>query len=343
MQLGLDIPNVHHGLGLDQYGDGEPFNASLAVNPETFRRLAALAEEVGFDAVWLADHLVFPPVSEAEHPLRYRPNTGGEADDATGTAVRADDPVYEAITTMSFIGALTSRCRIGVGVLVIPYRNPVLAAKMIATLDVLTGGRIIIGAGVGWLKEAFDAVDADYEHRGAVTDESIDLMRVLWDDDRPSFEGRHFRLPPGLRFLPKPVQRPGVPIWIGGVSKPALRRAATRGDGWLGVYRTADEFAASRREILALMETAGRDADGFTFAHRVRFKVTDRDSPTEACIGTPAHIAAGIRAHVASGVEHLQLAPPPGPTTASLVEQVERFDAEVRPLIDDLWRGAVPR
>jgi probable F420-dependent oxidoreductase len=305
MQFGLDIPNVHHGLGLDQYGDGEPFNASLAVNPETFRRLARLADEIGFDAVWLADHLVFPPVSEAEHPLGYLPNTA-DGDQVTaeasiaGTAVRADDPIYDSLITMAFIGALTERCRIGVGVLVIPYRNPVLAAKMIATLDALTGGRIIIGAGVGWLKEAFDAVDADYANRGAVTDEYLDVMRVLWSDDRPSFAGRHYRLPEGLRFLPKPVQRPGVPIWVGGVSAPALRRAASRGDGWLGVYRSPEEYAAMRARIVELLDANRRDASDFTFAHRVRFKLTDRDSATEPCIGTPQHIAAGIRAHHAA-------------------------------------------
>src|SRR5688500_12399598 len=133
LQFGLDIPNVHHGLGLEAYGGGEPFNATLAVNPDTFRRLSARAEEVGFHTIWIADHLVFPPVSVAEHPLNYQPNTGQGDEQPTdahtdGTAVRADDPIYEALSTMAFLGALTTRCRIGVGVLVIPYRNPVIAA-----------------------------------------------------------------------------------------------------------------------------------------------------------------------------------------------------------------------
>ena len=341
MEFGLDIPNVHHGLRLEAYGGGEPFNATLAVNPETFRRLSARAEAVGFHTIWIADHLVFPPVSAVEHPLNYQPNTG-QGDDASsdvhreGTAVRADDPIYEALATMAFLGALTKRCRIGVGVLVIPYRNPVIAAKMISTIDVLTGGRVTIGAGVGWLKEAFDAVEADYEHRGKATDEYIDLMRVLWRDDEPQFDGELYHLEPGLRFLPKPVQSP-IPIWIGGVSGPALRRAAKRGDGWLAVYQPPEEFIAGRQRVVDLLHENDRSERDFTFAHRVRYRVTDSDGGDQICIGSPQRVAAGIRAYHDAGVDHLQLAPPPGPTTDSLVEQVDRFESEVLPLIQDLW------
>jgi probable F420-dependent oxidoreductase len=342
MQFGLDIPNVHHGLGLEAYGAGEPFNATLAVNPETFRRVSTRAEEVGFQTIWIADHLVFPPISEAEHPLSYQPNIGqgGEVTHGheAGTAVRADDPIYEALATMAFLGALTTRCRIGVGVLVIPYRNPVIAAKMISTIDVLTAGRVTIGAGVGWLKEAFDAVRAEYDHRGAATDEYIDLMRVLWRDERPEFHGEHYQLAPGLRFLPKPVQTP-IPIWIGGVSGPALRRAATRGDGWLAVYQSPEEFAANRRRVVGLLHDNGRTEQGFTFAHRVRYMVSDGDGGDQVCIGSPQRVADGIRAYHDAGVDHLQLAPPPGPTTDALVEQVDRFESQVRPLIEDLWQG----
>ena len=342
MQFGLDIPNVHHGLGLEAYGAGEPFNATLAVNPETFRRLSARAEEVGFHTIWIADHLVFPPVSAVEHPLNYQPNIG-QGDEVTrgheaGTAVRADDPIYEALSTMAFLGALTTRCRIGVGVLVIPYRNPVIAAKMISTIDVLTNGRVTIGAGVGWLKEAFDAVRAEYDYRGAATDEYIDLMRVLWRDERPEFHGEHYQLEPGLRFLPKPVQAP-IPIWIGGVSGPALRRAAKRGDGWLAVYQSPEEFSVNRSRVVGLLHDNGRTEDGFTFAHRVRYMVTDHDGGDQVCIGSPQRVADGIRAYYDAGVDHLQLAPPPGPTTNALVEQVDRFESDVVPLIKDLWDG----
>jgi probable F420-dependent oxidoreductase len=336
VHFGLDIPNVHHGLGLDGFRGGAPFDATLAVNRDTFDRLAAVAEEIGFHTVWVADHLVFPDASEAAHPLDYNPNTGRD-DDATAelTNVRSADPIYEALTVMTWLGAKTTTCRIGVGVLVIPYRNPMLAAKIISTLDVLTGGRITIGAGVGWLKEAFDAVGADYEHRGAVTDEFIDVMRILWTEDSPEFEGAHYTLPKGLRFLPKPPQGT-VPIYIGGVSGPALRRAAGRGDGWLSVYQSPDEFAAGRARMRSLLEGNGRDPDDFTMALRVRYQVVD-DGDGDQCIGRPQHVADMIKAYRDVGVDHLQLAPPPGPTTDAMVAQVRRFQDDVLPRIADLW------
>jgi probable F420-dependent oxidoreductase len=341
MRFGWDIPNVHHGFGLDAYSFGDRYEESVAVNVTTFNEVSARAEQIGFDAVWIADHVVFPDSSSSGHPLRYRANSGRDDDDDVVDRhnVRSQDPSFEAITTMSYLAGRTTRCRIGVGVLVIPYRNPLLAAKMLATLDVLSGGRIIVAAGVGWLKEAFVALGADYVHRGAVTDEYIDLMRTVWREDDPEFHGRFYEIPAGLRVYPKPLQKPAIPVWVGGVSKPALRRAATRGDGWLGVYQPVEATRAIHAQLGEQLAQAGRGAEEFTFAHRVRFQVTDQPGGDQPCIGRPRAVADGIRRYHDAGVQHLQLAPPPGPTTAYLLEQADRFEADVLPLISDLWSG----
>jgi probable F420-dependent oxidoreductase len=339
VDFGFDIPNMNHGLGLDQYLGGSSIK-TLAIGVETFERLTDRCEEIGFHTLWIADHLVFPDSSSVPHPLGYQPNTGRDDDGAGGTGVRSGAPIYEAISTLGYLAGRTRRCRLGIGVLVIPYRNPVLAAKSLATTDVLTGGRVTLGAGVGWLKESFDAGGADYEHRGAVTDEFIDAMRVLWTQDEPVFVGRHFSLPPGLRFLPAPVQRP-IPILIGGSSPPALRRAAARGDGWIAPYQGLDQFVDARRRILELVESNGRDPSTFTFTNQVRFQVTDEgDLGTDDLIGRPERVARLIRAFDEAGVNHLQLKPLPGPTTDAIIEQADRFVDQVVPLIEDLWQPA---
>lgn len=338
MEFGWDIPNVHHGFGLDSYvrsGAGE----GVAVNVETFQKVGRQAEEIGFHAVWIADHVVFPDASEVEHPLKYNSNTGRENDNVDDVHnVRSDDPVFEALSTMSYLAGITERVKIGVGVLVIPYRNPVLAAKMLATIDVLSGGRVILTGGVGWLKEAFTALGADYDNRGEVTNEYLELMRTIWTDPQPRFEGSTYQLEPGLRFHPMPIQKPHIPIWIGGVSKPALRRAANQGTGWLGVYQTPEDTAQMHQQLTDLLRERDRDPADFTFAHRLRFQVVDEvgdiDQP---CIGSPRKIADSIRRYHDLGVEHLLLAAPPGPTTAALLEQADRFANDVKPLIEDLW------
>jgi probable F420-dependent oxidoreductase len=341
MQFGFDVPNMHHGLGLEAYVGGSGIKR-LAIGPETFDRLTQRAEEIGFHTIWIADHIVFPDTSSVAHPLRYQPNTGRDDDERGGTNVRSEDPIYEALSLLGFLGGRTKRCRLGIGVLVIPYRHPVLMAKMLATVDVLTGGRVTVGAGVGWLKESFDAVGADYEHRGAVTDEYIDAMRVLWTEDAPRIEGAHFTLPPGMRFLPKPVQRP-IPILVGGMSPRALRRAAARGDGWIAPYQSLAQFAANRAQVLELLDRNGRDPSTFQFVNQVRFQVLDEDGPeTDDLIGRPERVARLIRAYADAGVDHLQLKPAPGPTTDSMIEQADRFAEQIVPRIRDIWEQTQP-
>ena len=202
---------------------------------ETLSRLARHAEALGFDSIWVADHLVVPcdvgsvyPFDRRSHPAPAR--LEGLVD------------FYEPLVTLAYVAAVTTRIRLGVSVYIVPYRNPVVTAKLIATLDALSGGRVIFGAGVGWLREEFRALGADPSRRGRVTDEYLEVCRRLWRDDVSSFAGTHYQLPP-VRTGPKPTQRPWPPIWIGGNSEAALARAVALGDGLHLIDLSPDESA----------------------------------------------------------------------------------------------------
>ena len=323
MDFGLYVPNVHHGIGLEAFL-GRPFPAGLAVNPATFTALAEEAEQLGFTALWFGDHVIFPSRTASPHP---------SSGHLSGADVRNDEPIFDPLVVMAYLGALTHRVRLAVSVLVVPYRNPVLTAKWLATLDVLTGGRVLLGVGVGMMEEEFAALQAPFRDRGKVTDEYIQVMRNLWTAEDPAFEGEFYKIEPGLRFLPKPVQGT-IPIWVGGNTKYALRRTARIGDGWLAVYQTHAEVAEKWQTIRRLAEEAGRDPDGITLAHQMRYLINDEPYPeAPPGVGSVRKIADDIKRFEEIGVQHIELAPPPGPTTAAIVTQVRRFAEEVRPLL----------
>ena len=172
--------------------------------------LASRADELGFDSVWVHDHVF---------------NVGHVFDRIGGK------PYYEPLTLLSFVAARTKRVRLGTSVLVLPYHNPIRLAKTAATLDVLSGGRLILGVGVGAIEKEIEALGSPFKERGAVTDEAIAVMRTLWTEEDPSFNGKYSRFA-GMKFSPKPLQKPSIPVVIGGVSRAAIRRAARTGDGW---------------------------------------------------------------------------------------------------------------
>jgi probable F420-dependent oxidoreductase len=216
-------------------------------------------------------------------------------------------------------------------VLVVPYRNPVIAAKFFASLDVLTGGRLIIGAGVGVMEEEFEALAARYKDRGSVTDEYLRLMRVLWSSDAPAFDGKHYQLDGDLHFLPKPVHG-SIPIWIGGNTTFALRRSARLGDGWLAVYLTHDEIRTKWDQLQQLAAAEGRDPRAITLAHQMRFFINDEHYPdAPPGVGPVSKVVDDIARMAQLGVQHLELAMPPGPTTESILVQMRRFAEDVQP------------
>jgi len=250
MQIGFNLPN-----------------SGPMAEPETMARVARLGEELGFDYLTLTDHIALPDTSVPGYPYSesgsfYSPDPGRR---------------FEMLTAASWVAAKTERIRLVLAVLVVPHRPAVLAAKMLSTLDVLSGGRLTVGIGAGWLKTEFDAVvTTPFAERGAVTDEYIDAFRRLWTEDKPTIAGKYVRYD-GLVMEPKPVQKPHPPIWVGGESGPSMRRAARVGDAWYPIgsnnahlLDTLPRLEAGIAKLRKLTEAAGRDPEKIGVVYRVK-------------------------------------------------------------------------
>ena len=187
-------------------------------------------EEAGLYSVWVGDHVTFPVEMTSPNPTMK----DGKY------PYPMDNPRLEAFTTLAFVAGSTSTIKLGINACVIPYRNPVLLGKIVSTLDHLSGGRVVFGATLGWCREEFEVLGADFENRVQILEEGIGILRTLWEQDQPSYEGKAFRFP-SIHIKPKPQQSP-MPILMGGQSKPALRRAAAIGDGWLGIRLSPEEL-----------------------------------------------------------------------------------------------------
>jgi probable F420-dependent oxidoreductase len=220
-----------------EFGIRIPYQGDVSASD--IRRVAVAAEEAGFHSGWVGDHIAFPIVTESAHP--------GTSDGAYQWPTSQDR--LDALTTLTYVAAVTQTLRLGVGVLVLGLRPAAQVAKTLASLDVLSDGRLMLGVGLGWLGEEFQMLGRDRRHRRLYLEEGIEIMRTLWEQDQPSFEGETSQFGP-VHFGPRPVQRP-VPIWFGGHSPAALRRAARSGDGWYGSYLTPEEAAP----FLATLET----------------------------------------------------------------------------------------
>jgi probable F420-dependent oxidoreductase len=233
--------------------------------------VAAAAEQLGFDFISVNDHIVVPADIASRYPYSEEGDWGG----------RTAGECLEQLSTLAFLAGATRRVRLLTSVMVVPHRQPVLAAKMLATADVLSGGRVIVGCGAGWMKEEFEAVGApSYEARGKVTDEYIEAFKELWTSDRPRYQGKHVAFD-NILFRPKPVQKPHPPLWIGGESEPAMRRAIRLGDGWYPASSnpqnrldTAERVAAAVEKFQAMAVAAGRTRGSMALAHVVLWPVS---------------------------------------------------------------------
>jgi probable F420-dependent oxidoreductase len=226
---------------------------------EAMCAVARAAERGGFHSGWVADHVVFP----AGESLTKTNMT------ATGAYPRPyDEPTLESLTSLAYVAGATESLRLGVGVCVIPYRNPLLTAKVLASLDVLSSGRLIFGVGMGWLREEFEALGVPFAGRREALVEAVELMRACWEGSPVTYSGKHYSTPP-VHFAPRPRGR--IPIVFGGHAEPAIRRAAELGDGWIG-----HELSPARcAEVRATLREAagGRPADDFTFVTSRLFNV----------------------------------------------------------------------
>jgi probable F420-dependent oxidoreductase len=235
-----------------RYGFYLPTRGPLATR-EGLSAILATAERAGFASVMVADHIILPTKIESSYPYTLGGNFVSQGD------------CFEQLSMMAFVAGRTDKLRIVSSVMIVPHRNPVFNAKALATIDVLSGGRVTVGIGVGWLEEEFKALHtADFKHRGAVTDEYIEIFKKLWTGKPTSHKGRFYEFDEVVS-QPAPIQQPGPPIWIGGHSGPALRRVARFGDGWHPVGATAasplppEEMREKLATIARMMEAEGRD------------------------------------------------------------------------------------
>ena len=203
-------------------------------------------EAAGFSTVWVPEHVLFFPEYESSYPYSKDGRVPGDP-----------DGVLDPFTALTYVAAHTSTLRLGSGICLVPQRQPVYTAKMVADLDYLSGGRFDFGIGVGWLAEEFDALGADFRSRGRRCDEYIAAMKALWGADPVSFAGETVDIS-NAQFNPKPVQSPHPPIYVGGESDPALRRVAALGDGWYGYGVTPDALDEHLARLDAHLEAAGR-------------------------------------------------------------------------------------
>jgi probable F420-dependent oxidoreductase len=313
MQIGFNLPN------------SGPLSAVASMT-----EIAIQGEAMGFDYLTMTDHVVLPDTKVPGYPYS---ESGEFYEDAPTER-------HEQLIAMGYIAAKTSRIRLVAAVLVVPHRPAVLAAKMLATLDVLSGGRLVVGVGAGWLKTEFDAVvTTPFPERGAVTDEYIDAFRVLWTEASPRFTGRYTRFD-GIVLEPKPVQRPYPPIWVGGESGPAIRRAARIGNLWYPIgsnnQHLLDTLPRLRAGIVRLRKAtvdAGRDVASVEIGYRVKrygaaVPPVASDGERRLFSGSEADIVGDLRALSELGVTALDI-DFGRPEAAAVIAEMRRFRAAV--------------
>jgi probable F420-dependent oxidoreductase len=273
MRFGVWLPNCRH-----------------LATPDVIRATAVRAEQLGYDSVWVSDHVVVPHAN----------------------VVNFGQTVFDPLVTLAVVAGATSRVRLGTTVLIVPYRNAVVTAKMIASLDALSGGRVVLGIGAGWVAAESAALGVPFAARGPMTDEYVQAMRELWISRAPSFGGKYVQFS-DLVFEPKPVQQPHPPIWVGGHSRAALRRTVDVGAAWHPINRPPEELRAGQAELARLCQARGRATPpALTLRNDLRVLRAGEAVPKSShagrvIAGEPAALIEQLTELRECGVEHLVL------------------------------------
>ena len=276
-----------------------------AAQPDALASIARQGDRLGFFCMVMPDHIIQPRQIESRYPYSIT----GKMGQSHETAV---DERLEQVTTLAYLAGITQRIRLVTSVMIIPYRNPILTAKMLATLDLLSTGRLILGAGVGWMEEEFELLDTPpFAERGAVTDEYLQAFIELWTKNDPKFDGKYVNFS-GITFLPKPVQKPYPPIWIGGQSKPAIRRAARIGNCWhpVGAIPAAPlepkELAQNLVTLRGFAEKAGRDPSEIQVSVKAPlYDASNSSGPRRRFTGSADEVCQDVQTYADVGVTHL--------------------------------------
>ena len=234
-----------------------------AANPAFFPAIVAAAEELGYESVWLPEHLIFT------HRMSRSPHPG-----ETHPPVPPETPIFDAFAYLAFLAGRHAHLRFGTHVFNIGLRHPFTTARAVQTLDLVSEGRFLFGIGASWLEEEWIAAQLDFASRGRRVDECIEVCRRLWTEDSVTHHGEFFDFEEAV-FVPKPVQQPWPPILVGGESGPALRRAARLGDGWIGMHHDLESGAAQIARLRGMLVAEGRDPDTFEFCLGAHVGTTD--------------------------------------------------------------------
>lgn len=297
MKYGVCIP--HYGRSIDADGLTE---------------MAVKAEEMGYDSVWVTDHIIVPHVIPGRDDLVYRHD------------------MLEPLIFLAHLGAVTNRVSLGTSVIILPYRNPVVLGKMIATADVLSKGRVILGAAVGWLEGEFNALNAPFVERGPLSNEYLRLLKELWTNPTPSFQGEYFQVSE-VTFSPMPVQKPHPPVWIGGRSRRALRRAVELGDYWHPSQMAPKELAKNVAYMRRHSESVGRASPpGVSFRATLNFTGDSASGHRPPLHGSPEDVIADLQEYSEAGVDHtiMEIS---GDGYPDMFRSMERFMTEVKPRV----------
>jgi probable F420-dependent oxidoreductase len=256
--------------------------------------LAKKAEKLGFDSIWISDHVVLP--------VKYQE--------------RFSKILYDPFVILASIAAKTKKISLGTSVIIVPYRNPMVVAKMVSTIDVLSDGRVILGVGPGWMEEEFNILGIPFNERGKRTDEYIKIFKEVWEKDDPQFDGEFYSFSK-IKFYPKPIQKPHPPIWIGGISKRAIARAVELGDGWHPVWLSPDQMEEKIGYLKSVAKEKETNLDNFVFSIRNRLRILEttevkkpnlsesRGQYTFSFHGTTEEIIDDIRQFESIGVSHI--------------------------------------
>jgi len=298
------------GIALPHFGPAASTDAIVTV--------ARKAEALGFASLWVLDRLLWPMQPTSKYPGNPR-----------GDMPKPMQSTWDPLVVLGFAAAHTEKLFLGTSVLVASYRNPAVVAKMMATLDLLSRGRLIMGLGVGWSQDEFVTVGQRLDERNEQTDEFIEAVKGLWQTDESYFAGKHFYVPRCV-FLPKPLQKPHPPIWIGGNSARALRRVASYGDGWHPTSRMpVSELTEKMKRIREMAEGLGRKSDQITLSLRWN-SFPDLTHAEGAEI-----VRKKLREYDTAGVEHICIdlnIPQPVPVSF-MTESMERLMTEIVPFV----------
>lgn len=306
MQFGVHLPHI-----------------GPQANRENLIRVAQEADELGFDSCWVSDHIAWPQSIHSRYPY----NETGEFPAASNQI-----PWLDSIATLLFVAGCTENVHLGTTVMILGYRPALQTAKLWATLDNVSNGRAILGVGIGWMREEFEALGMPFDHRGARADEMLEIYRTLFSEAQPSFTGRFYKFD-AVGFEPKPV-RGQIPVWVGGHSAAAYRRVARYGDVFHAAFSTPALLVEQWRGVQAACEKEGRDPASVGLSVRMRLRLDSQREDEGALRGSPDQIVDQIGRFAEMGVSHITMdIAAGGGAVDAQVEVMQRFASDVRPSV----------